>query len=540
MRVSKDPSFIGVERQLARMLIQDARTIRSRLSMPFEEFCNKRLRIINKQGQNVPLRLNRAQLRYRKIKERARQEGKPRRFIVLKARQIGLSTYEQAESYHQVMSLPNRRIQSLAHTKEKTQELFLIVNHFYDQDPERLPREGGRTNRIVIPGLNSRILLATALGRGTGRAGTYQRIHWSETAWSCAGGDQIAKQRLLFSGLEAAAGSAESEIVIESTPLGFELFHELWTKSKAGENNFTRVFIGWFDDDDYRIELDDHQAAKVMSSLSDVEQELVDTYELDAGQIAWRRQKIATHGPLFFQDFPENDETCFIIAGTSRFTAALDQIYKRLHALADYTIEDVEGVEYWSIDAGYEVRWEAPVKHDEYVVGVDTSEGVKGGHYNGVGVMHRATAAQVAAVHGLFSPTELAEHAVRLADEYNGALLGVERQNHGHAVLQRVFALGYSDERLFCHKPGSPGWSTDAISRPVMIEDMANALLEPDSWVRDRQMLAEALTFTRQNNEWKPSPGAYDDCLFKWMIALQMRKFPHPSRREKKYGWIEV
>ena len=65
-------------------------------------------------------------------------------------------------------------------------------------------------------------------------------------------------------------------------------------------------------------------------------------------------------------------------------------------------------------------------------------EGLKGCDNNGAGVIRVDTGAQVASIHGLFPPKALAILSVKLAYEYNQAMLGIERNNHGHAVLAEV------------------------------------------------------------------------------------------------------
>ncbi len=78
-------------------------------------------------------------------------------------------------------------------------------------------------------------------------------------------------------------------------------------------------------------------------------------------------------------------------------------------------------------------------------------------------------------MHGHFPPREFAQKLAELGKEYNTALLAVERNNHGHGVLACLQTLEYP--RVFKQK-GQDGWLTSAVSRPVMIENLASALME--------------------------------------------------------------
>lgn len=488
------------------------------------DFCENRLRVVDKQGRDVPFKLNPIQRHVVRAKQAFIADGKLPKFLILKYRQGGVTTLEQAASYERVVSNANQRVLTLAEVKDKTAEIFLMVSHFYENDdPEvRPPRKGvGNAQRLILPGLNSRFLCGTAAGRTAGRGGTYQRIHGSEVAWWCPGGDQVAKQRAINAGLSQAAG--DNEVVYETTPNGLEFFHELWEESKRGENDWNRIFLRWFDDEYNRIILDDEQLEEVMATLSDEERALVEEHFLDGHQIAWRRKKQRELGPLFAQEHPEDDVSCFLLSGTSRFdTASITMI---LRHLSDYTTTDVPGVSYTELDGGgYKVVWEKPNPTEEYVAGADTSEGLDTSDPNGVGIMARSNMRQVAAIHGRWTPRELATRGVELCAEYNNAVLGVERQNHGHAVIERVCDLGY--QNLYYHIDGKIGWSTDKVTRPLMLEEMYDSIVDgvDNRWVRDRDMLKEALTFTRQGTKWEASPGSHDDCLIKWMIALMVRK----------------
>ena len=490
----------------------------------FDSWCARNLLIVNKKAQLINLNLRSIQKKYLDIKRKVIKEGKPKRFILLKYRQGGFTTIEQALSYHMSTQCENVSVMTLADTHRKTSDIFEIVQRYYNNHAEAPKRKGvGNSYRMDFPSLNSRFICGTAAASSEARGGTYQRIHGSEVAFWCQGGNQKDKQREVMAGLEEAA--AEGEIVLESTPNGMDLFHDIYNAAKRGENDYTPIFLPWYMDESNRVDVELDEAEHIMLNLSDREEELIRLHQLDVNQIKWRRRTEKRLGPLFRQEHPEDDVSCFLTGGTCRFDTKI--CVDLLEGIPDYINERVSGIEKRMLNSHtYEVRWAKPVPGVEYVVGCDTSEGLPGGDRCGLGIMRRDTAEQVAAIHGLLTPKELAKHAVRICKEYNNALLGIERENHGHAVLSQVWDYGYR-KNLFHHRPGKPGWSTNAVTKPQMLDEIADLLSDPDlaeTWVRDREFLQECLTYVKRGNSWGSSSGAHDDCVMKWAVASMMRK----------------
>lgn len=495
----------------------------------FETFCARRLSIVDKTGTVVPFVWNPLQRKYDAIKNRLRASGKPLRILILKPRRIGFTTFEQAESYYCVQQR-NRRVLTLAQDAEKTASIFRIAKFFQERDPHASPIKGpGNTYKLEYPTLNSIFFCGTAAGGGN-RGDTFQRVHGSEVAHWRKGPRQVEHQREILAGITEAA--SHGEIVLETTAKGSELFKILYETSKKGGNEWTPVFFAWFDDPSNAdpVENEDERVS-IMESLDAREAELVKTRGLSAEQIKWRRRSIARLGPIFKQEYPEDDVTCFLISGTCYFDR--DRIVQMLESMPDYANEPVEGVRYRHIPEGYACEWRPPVTASDYVCGCDTSEGLEGANPSGFGILKSDTFEQVYWEHGLFTPRTLAERMVAACRRYNDALCGVEKQNHGHAVIDNVRRLGYSaaQRQLYFHRPNMPGWSTDAQSRPVMLEVLRSSICPEDGAsgmiVHDRQLLSECLTFNRQSGDfYGADPGAHDDCVMKWAIAAMMRRVP--------------
>jgi len=123
----------------------------------------------------------------------------------------------------------------------------------------------------------------------------------------------------------------------------------------------------------------------------------------------------------------------------------------------------------------------------------------------------------------IFPPLELATRVVELGKSYGGALLAVERNNHGYGVLAHLRDQEY--ENIF-EQDGKLGWLTSAASRPAMIENMVavvygGAEIVPQSAIAAGVAghLCGIRTGTlRQRME------AHDDCVMAMAIALAVRR----------------
>jgi hypothetical protein len=130
-------------------------------------------------GRTEPLRANGVQ----RLFEQRRGEKN----IVVKARQLGLTTWTAARFFLKTITRPGTLTLQVAHTQEAAEEIFRIVHRFYDWLPDEL-RDGplftSRANvrQIVFPELDSQYRVVTAGDRNAGRGLTVQNLHCSELA----------------------------------------------------------------------------------------------------------------------------------------------------------------------------------------------------------------------------------------------------------------------------------------------------------------------------------------------------------------------
>ncbi len=447
------------------------------------------LRIRDKQGKLVAFRLNRAQQEYAK-----RCTAKN---IVLKARQLGITTYVASRFFLNTITRPGTVTVQVAHDQSSAEEIFRIVHRFLENLPEGLRKGALETSRanvrqIVFPRLDSEYRVETAADPNAGRGLTIHHLHCSEVArWPRDAAATLASLR--------AAVPPDGEMVLESTPNGAGgCFYEEW--QSAEEKGYTQHFLPWWWEESYRRNA-------VAGDFSEEEALLVASHGLTREQIAFRRELRANFGKLARQEFAESAAECFLASGECVFE--VEQIERRIAQLGS----PVERRENGRIEFYY-----PPVRGRSYVIGVDPAGGGSDGDYAAAQVVERTTALQCAELRGHYPPAELAEKVEELGRAYNDAEIAVERNNHGHAVIVALEHCGYGN---LYRQGGQTGWLTTSASRPRMIEQFAAEMRREPEKFESRRLLEECKTFVRKmDGTAAAANGAHDDLVMAMAVAL--------------------
>jgi len=136
------------------------------------------LKIRTKKGGIKLLQMNRAQQDYSRRSSRQN--------IVLKARQVGITTYVAARFFLQTITRPGTLTVQVAHNPESAEAIFNIVRRFWEKLPDGL-RKGAlihsRANvrQLVFPLLDSEYRVETA-DANAGRGMTIHNLHCSEVS----------------------------------------------------------------------------------------------------------------------------------------------------------------------------------------------------------------------------------------------------------------------------------------------------------------------------------------------------------------------
>jgi len=461
---------------------------------PCEMLAERLLVVRTRGGKPSQLKANAAQLSF--------EQRRDSRNIVLKARQMGMTTWVAARFFLKTITQPGTLTLQVAHTQEAAEEIFRIVHRFVDWLPERLrngPLRTARSNvrQIMFPEIDSQYRVVSAADRNAGRGLTVQNLHCSELArWPGDAAETLAGLR--------AAMAPKAELILESTPQGVGgCFYEEWLK--APETGMVRHFFPWWMERKYQAKAVDE------SSLTDEERELVAKHKLSLRQIAYRRGIRADFRGLARQEYAEDEESCFLASGESVFELAA--VEERMKTAPEPVKRRLNGE--------LEI-WLPPVKGKVYVVAVDPAGGGSEGDYSAAQVLEIETGLQCAEFAGHMGGLELARFVTGLAEEYNCAWLVVERNNHGSGVLA-LAETSCKYERIY-RQGGQPGWLTTSLSRPAMLGRLDAALVEEPERFQSRRLLGECRSFVRlPNGGTGAQPGTHDDRAMAMAIALAAR-----------------
>ena len=459
-----------------------------------DAWIEEKLKIRTKIGRPILFQLNPVQREY------SRTCGKQN--IVLKARQLGITSYVAARFLVQTITRKGTLTMLVAHDREAAEEIFRIVHRFWDNLPDKLQKGALKTSHssareLVFPRLDSEFTVTSA-DENAGRGRTIQHLHCTEVSrWGREGEEALASLR--------AAVVPGGEIVLESTANGaWGQFYEEW--QRAEETGYTKHFFPWWYEESYVAE-----AGPGLLLLTEEETALVKEHGLTAEQIAWRRQKWASLRGLAAQEFAEDAVSCFRASGECVFE--LEAVEAALGAVSEAVA---------TRENGRLAIWLPAQGERKYVIGVDPAGGGVEGDYSCAEVIDRESGMQCAELHGHYSLREFAGKLMELGKEYNSALVAVERNNHGQAVLVQLETWGYPN---LYEENGVGGWLTSAHSRPVMIGELSEALVTAPLSFRSARLLNECRTFVR-DRDGRPggAPGTHDDCVMAMAIAWAVRR----------------
>jgi hypothetical protein len=278
-------------------------------------FAEKLLKIRPKEGGLSPLTVNPAQRElHRRLEEQKAKTGMVRA-IVLKARQMGISTYIAARFFKRTIQNPGLRTIIIAHEKPASNNLFKMVKRFNDHMPDDLRPSVGVSNaqELIFDKIDSGYGVTVATEEGSGRSDTAQSLHASEAAFWV---DMAEQMSALMQTVPRIAGT---EVILESTGKEFgDAFHQLWRAAQAGENEFAPIFLPWSIDPGYRAKaLEDFAASPDEARLAEI-------HGLDNDQLYWRRLKIAElrSEDLFKREYPLTPDEAFIASRFDSFITA--------------------------------------------------------------------------------------------------------------------------------------------------------------------------------------------------------------------------
>ena len=527
----------------------------------FYLYCEKNLRITNKKGELVKLRPNYAQ---RKLIDSVMKDlsfGRPVRYIVLKARQMGLSTIIEARCFWWAATHKYVSAAIVAQDSDASKVIYQMFQRYYDNTaPEFKPATKYYTmNDLTFDtekgtGLKSQIRTMVAKKGATGRGQMNRFVHGSEVAFWEGGSEIVAGL------LQTVPMLPETFIFLESTANGMGgYFYDEWQFAKKGESSFKPFFFAWHEHPEYELNV-----PPKWGSYTAEEKEILKTFrELRYPEstfkrkLQWRREKqkeFRSDPEKFYQEYPMNDMEAFISTGRPVFDSR--KLIQMDLAAARSKFDYVEltgvrkgGIKPVRVDMGSLKVWEYPKQSDKYVIGGDVAEGKeiasngREGDYSVLTVINRRTNRVVARWRGHIDPDAFGDVACQLGWFYNEAVIAIEVNNQGLSTVQRIrdklYKKMYMRERgadeLFDETTSKMGWRTDKSSKFIMIAELAKFIRDGVIIDTDTVAIREYMTYVRDDTgRTNAQEGHHDDCVMATAIAVQMLDWVDIDREAPK------
>jgi hypothetical protein len=277
-------------------------------------------------------------------------------------------------------------------------------------------------------------------------------------------------------------------------------YHDLWVQAKGRQNAYATHFYTWWQDPAYQL------AGDPLTDVTDEERQLVEARGLKHDQLRWRRAKMRDLRDRFPQEYPEDDVTCFLASGRCVFEmqalmAAQQRIAGEPEPELLAQLQDEAGNAVTVSPARLSI-WRHPEPDHTYVIGADVGEGLAHGDASAACVIDRESGEQVAELHGRVSPERFARLLDALGRHYHQAELAVERNNHGHSVLNTLFHVT-SYPALYHHADYDQagqhrqelGWPTDQKTKPIMVDDFTAAVAGGHLLIHSSGLVDECFSF---------------------------------------------
>lgn len=523
------------------------------MSINTKAYIENYIKIRDKKGNVVPLKLNEPQLKYYNIIRKLYIERKPIRIIILKARQMGFSTETEAIIFKNVVTHHNYNAGIVAHKEDSTTNLFNMSKRMLEYLPEDIKPEQKKSNAKELvfnnsegTGLDSKIKCMTAGGKGIGRSDTFTALHLSELAFW-----EGNKKETMTGLLQAVPNTPESMIIIESTANGYEYFKEMWDRAVAGKSDFYPLFIGW-------NKLKEYSMPYTGFKLTKEEVDLQEQYNLTLEQLTWRRWCIENNcsGDInqFKQEYPICPEEAFLSTGNCYFNK--ENIINRINNVPNPIIRGkfncfydgirIRNQKFLEQEDGEIQIYEYPENRVPYVIGGDTAG--EGSDYFTAHVINNITGKQVAVLKQQHNEIEYVKQVYCLGMFYNKALIGLEN-NFSTYPTQKLTELNYPNqyvrkkEDVYNTKyEKSFGFRTTSITRPYILANLQEIVHDSIEVINDKDTLREMLTFIiNEKGRMEAEQGYHDDLVMALAITYyirsqqQMKKFD----REPKYNDLD-
>ena len=429
------------------------------------------------------------------FQEKCLTEFKDNRYnIILKARQLGISTLSAGYSLWLMLFHNDKNILVIATGKDTAKNLVTKVRVMYENLPQWLKTGTEEVNKLSLRFTNGSQIKAIASNESAGRSEALSLLIIDEAAF-------IDRIDTIWTAAQQTLSTGGGCIAL-STPNGVgNWFHKQWLGAEDGTNNFNTIRLHWTD-------------------------------HPDRDQV-WRDEQDKVLGPT---QASQECDTDFLSSGQSVVDPAILQWYK--DEMIEAPIEEI------GIDRGLWV-WRQADYTKEYIVVADVARG-DGSDFSACQVFEVEDMEQCAEYKGQLSTTDYGNFLIEVATKYNDALLVVENNNIGWATIQTIIDRGYKNlfymskdlqvvdtEHNITNKYRAqdrnmvPGFSTTVKTRPLAIAKMEEYTREKLVKLHSNRLIDELFVFIYKTgvtqSKAEAMQGYNDDLVMSYSIALWVR-----------------
>lgn len=466
---------------------------------------------------------------------------KPVRLIVLKARQLGLSTVSEAVMFWWGFIHEHSYGLVVAHEADASEYLLNMTRLYWDTFPFRDMYRTRYVSRkeLAWEDINSSLRIATAGNVKAARSRTINALHASEVAfWP-------HPEELMLGLRQTIPSKHGSFICLESTANGVgNYFYDLWNASVDGKTEYEPLFFPWWKEPRYTGSA--LGLTERVTSLTEDER-LLRALGVDDDHLMWRRwamrNLISSKGygmsleDGFRQEYPATPEEAFVSSGTNVFPVdALKACYEP--EKADGTRRGTTGflrrvsdtyIEFIPDSRGPLTVFKAPGAGAmaRYFVGGDPTHTTMGDNACAQ-VINSITYEQVAVWTGKIDPMSFAEELAKIGAYYNQATIATEVEGPGYATIGRLVEMNYphiwrtrwADKHA--GKMGETmGWSTTMKRKEWAIGWLVKLLADRDLLIHDPRTYDEMRNYvTLEHGGYGPANrSGHDDTVMALAIA---------------------
>ena len=410
--------------------------------------------------------------------------------IILKSRQLGISTLSAGYSLWMMLFHQDKNILVIATGKDTAKNLVTKVRVMYDGLPSWLKTNVDETNKLSLRFANGSQIKAIASNESAGRSEALSLLILDEAAF-------IDKVDVIWTAAQQTLATGGDCIAL-STPNGVgNWFHKQWVQAEDGTNEFNTIRLHW-------------------------------TNHPDRDQ-TWRDEQDKILGP---SQAAQECDADFLTSGESVVDPKILTWYQENMVKAPVLEE--------GIDRNLWV-WEQPDYSKQYIVVADVARG-DGTDYSACQVFEVKDMVQCAEYKGKLGTTDYGHFLIDLATKYNDALLVVENNNVGWATLQTIIDRGYKNtfyqskdykyvdvEHQINNKYRAQdkgmvaGFSTTMKTKPLIIAKMEEYTREKLVKINSNRLIDELFVYIYKNSRTEAMDGYNDDLVMSYSIALWVR-----------------